>query len=53
MSNRMMVHIECRSQEVLCRVPYEVAKKFCKVDEEFREKFNIANRRHADPEEPK
>lgn len=42
----MMVHIECRSQEVLCRVPYDVAKKFCEVDEEFKEKFKIANRRH-------
>lgn len=46
----MMVHIECRSQEVLIRVPYEVAKKFCEVDEEFKEKFNIANKRHFDPE---
>lgn len=41
-----MVHIECRSQEVLCRVPYDVAVKFCEVDEEFKEKFKIANRRH-------
>lgn len=46
----MMVHIECRSQEVLIRVPYAVAKKFCEVDEEFKEKFHIANRRHLDPE---
>lgn len=45
-----MVHIECRSQEVLIRVPYAVAKKFCEVDEEFKEKFHIANRRHFDPE---
>lgn len=45
-----MVHIECRSQEVLIRVPYAVAKKFCEVDEEFKEKFHIANRRHLDPE---
>lgn len=46
----MMVHIECRSKEVLIRVPYAVAKKFCEVDEEFKEKFHIANRRHLDPE---
>lgn len=48
--SEMMVYIECRSQEVLCRVPYAVAKKFCEVDEEFKEKFHIANRRHLDPE---
>lgn len=46
MSDKYMVHIECRSQEVLCRVPYDVAVKFCEVDEEFKEKFKIANRRH-------
>lgn len=46
--SKMMVHIECRSQEVLCRVPYNVALKFCEVDEEFKEKFKIANRRHLD-----
>lgn len=45
----MMVYIECRSHEVLIRVPYEVAKKFCEVDEQFKEKFNIANRK-IDPE---
>ena len=38
----MMVHIECRSQEVLIRVPYAVAKKFCEVDEEFKEKYGIS-----------
>lgn len=48
MSDKYMVHIECRSQEVLCRIPYEVALKFCAVDEEFSEKFKIANRRHED-----
>ena len=50
MSDKYMVHIECRSQEVLCRLPYEVALKFCEVDEEFREKFKIANRRHEEAE---
>lgn len=45
-----MCHIECRSQEVLIRVPYSVAKKFAEVDDEFREHFIRADRKHYDPD---
>ena len=45
---RMMCHIECKSNDVLIRVPYEVAKKFAGVDSEFAEYFRRASKRHEE-----
>lgn len=45
---KMMCHIECNSNDVLIRVPYEVAKKFAAVDEEFAEYFRKASKRHEE-----
>lgn len=53
MIKRMMCHIECNSQEVLIRVPYDVAKKFADVDDEFKEHFLRADRKHYNPKEDK
>lgn len=45
---KMMCHIECGSQDVLIRVPYEVAKKFAEVDDEFAEWFRRASKRYSE-----
>lgn len=45
---KMMCHIECNSNDVLIRVPFEVAKKFAETDEEFKEYFNRAKKRHEE-----
>lgn len=45
---KMMVHIECNSNDVLIRVPFDVAKKFAEVDDDFKDKFKIACRRHEE-----
>lgn len=43
---RMMCHIECNSQDVLIRVPYDVAKKFAETDAEFAEYFRKASKKY-------
>ena len=43
---RMMCHIECNSQDVLIRVPYDVAKKFAETDDEFAEHFRKASKKY-------
>ena len=45
---KMMCHIECKSNDVLIRVPYDVAKKFAEVDSEFAEYFRRASKRHEE-----
>lgn len=45
---KMMCHIECKSNDVLIRVPYEVAKKFAEVDGEFAEYFRRASKRYSE-----
>lgn len=45
---KMMCHIECNSNDVLIRVPFDVAKKFAETDEEFKEYFNRAKKRHEE-----
>lgn len=42
----MMCHIECNSQDVLIRVPYDVAKKFAETDAEFAEYFRKASKKY-------
>ena len=45
---KMMCHIECNSQDVLIRVPYDVANKFAEVDADFAEYFRRASKRYSE-----